>query len=76
MVLQGGEYTNNAKKDAVVLNAGMGCYVYGLTGSIEEGCELARRTLVEGKGEEVLKKWRSVSNEIAGRGDSFPSDVR
>ncbi|KAL3796400.1 hypothetical protein HJC23_004197 [Cyclotella cryptica] len=67
MVLEGGEYTNNAKKDAIVLNAGVGCYVYGLTDSIEEGCALARKTLVEGRAAEVLKKWRSVSNEIASR---------
>lgn len=68
MVLQGGEYENNAKKDSIVLNAGVGCYVYGLTETIEEGCALAKKTLVEGKGEEVLKKWREVSREIAGRG--------
>ena len=68
MVLQGGEYENNAKKDSIVLNAGVGCYVYGLTETIEEGCALAKKTLVDGKGEEVLKKWKEVSKEIAGRG--------
>mmetsp|Transcript_3624 Transcript_3624/g.7565 ORF Transcript_3624/g.7565 Transcript_3624/m.7565 type:complete len:357 (+) Transcript_3624:217-1287(+) len=68
MVLQGGEYETNAKKDAIVLNAGVGCYVYGLTETIEEGCALAKKTLIEGKGEEVLNKWRAVSKEIAGRG--------
>ena len=67
MVLEGGEYTQNAKKDSIVLNAGVGCYVYGLTDSIEEGCALARKTLVEGTASEVLKNWRAVSNEIAGR---------
>lgn len=68
IVLEGGEYTTNAKKDAIVLNAGVGCYVYGLTETIEEGCALARKTLVEGKAAEVLKKWLKVSNEIAARG--------
>lgn len=68
MVLKGGEYETNAKKDSIVLNAGVGCYVYGLTETIEEGCALARKTLVEGKGEEVLKKWKEASKEIAGRG--------
>ena len=67
-VLQGGEYATNAKKDSIVLNAGVGCYVYGMVDTIEEGCALARKTLVEGKGVEVLKKWRLVSNEIAQRG--------
>jgi anthranilate phosphoribosyltransferase len=68
LVLEGGEYTTNAKKDSIVLNAGVGCYVYGLTETIEEGCALARKTLVEGKGAEVLKKWKQVSKEIAARG--------
>ena len=68
MVLAGGEYTINAKKDSIVLNAGFGCYVYGLTNTVEEGCALARKTLIEGKGEEMLNKWRDVSKEIAGRG--------
>jgi anthranilate phosphoribosyltransferase len=66
-VLEGGEYTTNAKKDAIVLNAGVGCYVYGMTETIEEGCALARKTLVEGKAAEVLKKWKAVSKEIAGK---------
>ncbi|KAL7447266.1 hypothetical protein ACHAXM_011050 [Skeletonema potamos] len=67
-VLEGGEYTTNAKKDSIVLNAGVGCYVYGLTETIEEGCALAKKTLVEGKAAEVLKKWKHVSKEIAARG--------
>ena len=68
LVLEGGDYETNAKKDAIVLNAGVGCYVYGLTETIEEGCALARKTLVEGKATEVLKKWKQVSKEIAARG--------
>lgn len=68
LVLTGGEYEANAKKDSIVLNAGVGCYVYGLTETIEEGCALAKKTLVEGKGEQVLRKWREISKEIAGRG--------
>ena len=68
MVLTGGEYETNAKKDSIVLNAGVGCYVYGLSDSIEEGCALAKKTLVSGKATEVLNEWRQVSKEIAGRG--------
>lgn len=68
LVLTGGEYDVNAKKDSIVLNAGVGCYVYGLTETIEEGCALAKETLISGKAEEVLEKWRTVSKEIAGRG--------
>lgn len=68
MVLMGGEYEINAKKDSIVLNAGVGCYVYGLTETIEEGCALAKETLIAGKAEEVLNKWKVTSKEIAGRG--------
>jgi len=64
MVLQGGEWETNAKKDAIVLNAGVGCYVYGLTETIEEGCALAKKTLIAGKGEELLKRWKKVSNTL------------
>jgi len=67
-VLTGGDYEVNAKKDSIVLNAGVGCYVYGLTETIEEGCALAKKTLVEGKAEKVLNSWRDISKEIAGRG--------
>jgi anthranilate phosphoribosyltransferase len=63
-VLEGGSHTD-AKRDSIVLNAGMGCYVYGLTDSIEEGCKLARSTLGSGKASELLQKWIEVSQAIA-----------
>ncbi len=63
-VLLGGDETD-AKRDAIVLNAGMGCYVYGIADSIEDGCKLARETLVSGKATEVLEKWIEVSQALA-----------
>ena len=63
-VLQGGDHTD-AKRDSIVLNAGVGCYVYGLTPSIEEGCALARKTLEDGKAAELLERWITASQEIA-----------
>jgi len=63
-VLQGGDHTD-AKRDAIVLNAGMGCYVYGLAPSIEEGCALARKTLNSGKAAKLLEDWVRVSQEVA-----------
>lgn len=63
-VLMGGSHTD-AKRDTIVLNAGVGCYVYGLTDSIEEGCEVARITLNSGKAAELLHEWIKVSQEIA-----------
>jgi len=62
-VLEGGTH-NDAKRDSIVLNAGVGCYVYGLTDSIEEGCKLARTTLESGKAIELLDKWIEVSNQV------------
>jgi anthranilate phosphoribosyltransferase len=63
-VLLGGSHTD-AKRDSIVLNAGLGCYVYGLCDSIEEGCKLARFTLESGKASELLRDWIKISNEIA-----------
>ena len=63
-VLEGGSHTD-AKRDAIVLNAGVGCYIYGATPTIEEGCKLARTTLESGKAAELLKKWIAASQRIA-----------
>ena len=63
-VLQGGSHSD-AKRDAIVLNAGVGCYVYGATPTIEEGCKLARTTLESGKAAELLEKWIAASQKIA-----------
>lgn len=63
-VLLGGDHTN-AKRDSIVLNAGVGIYVYGLAESIPEGCALARKTLNSGKATEKLKEWIESSQSIA-----------
>ncbi len=63
-VLMGGTHSD-AKRDSIVLNAGMGCYVYGLTDSIEEGCKLARTTLESGKATELLQEWIKVSQAVS-----------
>ena len=63
-VLLGGEEMN-AKRDSICLNAGVGCYVYGLTDTIEEGVALAKKTLQSGKATEVLENWIKSSQEIA-----------
>jgi len=63
-VLLGGSHTN-AKRDSIVLNAGVGCYVYGLVETIEDGVALARKTLETGKADEVLQKWIVASQEAA-----------
>ncbi|VEU38581.1 unnamed protein product [Pseudo-nitzschia multistriata] len=63
-VLLGGDHTD-AKRDSIVLNAGVGCWVYGLADSIEEGCKLARETLNSGKASDLLQDWIAASQEIA-----------
>lgn len=68
-VLLGGEEMN-AKRDSICLNAGVGCYVYGLTDSIEEGVALAKKTLQSGKATDVLKNWIESSQEIAAASSS------
>lgn len=65
-VLEGGNHTD-AKRDSIVLNAGVGCWVYGLTESIEEGCKLARETLESGKASALLKDWVAASQAIAAK---------
>lgn len=47
-VLEGGSWTQNAKKDAITLNAGIGLYVYGLAPTIEASFNLAKSTLESG----------------------------
>ena len=63
-VLQGGSHTD-AKRDSIVLNAGVGCYVYGLTDNIEDGCKLARSTLESGKASDLLHTWIEASQDVA-----------
>jgi len=53
----------NAKHHSVLLNAGMGNYVYGLAHSIGEGVELAKKTLLSGKAIMKLDEWIGVSKQ-------------
>ena len=62
--LQGGDHTD-AKRDAIVLNAGVGIYVFGLSESLEDGILLARKTLNTGKGLEKLDEWIQLTQELA-----------
>jgi anthranilate phosphoribosyltransferase len=63
-VLLGG-VESNAKRDSIVLNAGVGCYVYGLTETISDGCKLAREVLNSGKATEKLIEWIESSQAVA-----------
>lgn len=62
-VLKPGTHTD-AKRDSIILNAGVGNYVYGLTPTIKEGVQLARTTLQSGKAEQKLQQWITVSQQI------------
>lgn len=63
-VLLGGD-ESNAKRDSIVLNAGVGCYVYGLASTIAEGCALAREVLNSGKATDTLNEWIKTSQSVA-----------
>lgn len=62
-VLLGGDHTN-AKRDSIVLNAGVGCYVYGMAETIPDGCALARKVLNSGKATEKLNEWIECSKSL------------
>lgn len=62
-VLKGGTDVN-AKRNSIILNAGLGCYVYGLAESIEDGCALAKKTLESGDAEKKLEEWIRASQSI------------
>lgn len=47
--------------DAIALNAGVGCYVYGLTDSIKEGVRLVQEVMKAGKPLRTLENWAAVS---------------
>lgn len=64
-VLLGGSHMD-AKRDAIVLNAGVGCYVYGKVNSIPDGVELAREVLHSGKAINKLYEWVSFTQELVG----------
>lgn len=70
--LEGGSPTLNAKlllealggkkgpiSDTLILNAGVAVYVYGLSETIEEGIEKAKKAQKEGKALEILEKWKA-----------------
>ena len=61
---EGGGHTN-AKRDAIVLNAGVGIYVFGLADSINAGIAVARETLESGKGLEKLDEWVGLTQKLA-----------
>ncbi|CAM9091244.1 unnamed protein product, partial [Hapterophycus canaliculatus] len=62
--LEGGTWTNNGKKDALILNAGIGLYVYGLAPTIDDSFKLAKTTLESGAALAQLDKWVASSTRI------------
>jgi anthranilate phosphoribosyltransferase len=63
-VLEPGSHTD-ARRDAVVLNAGFGCYVYGLAPSVPEGIRMARSALEAGKAAQKLQDWIEASRQAS-----------
>ncbi|KAG5191205.1 anthranilate phosphoribosyltransferase [Tribonema minus] len=54
----------DAKRDAVVLNAGMGLYVYGAAPTLEAAFALARETLEAGGAARKLEEWIAASKRV------------
>lgn len=52
------------ERDAVVLNTGVTLYTGGSVSSIQDGVELARKIIDEGKGEKKLEEFITESNDI------------
>lgn len=61
--LAGGSHTD-AKRDAIVMNAGVGLYVYGLASTVGDGISLARETLESGAALQQLEKWIKASKDV------------
>jgi anthranilate phosphoribosyltransferase len=64
--LAGGAHTTG-KRDAIVLNAGVGLYVFGLAASIEAGVALARATLESGAAIAKLDEWIATTQALKGQ---------
>jgi len=64
--LAGGAHTNG-KRDAVVLNAGVGLYVFGRAATIEDGVVLARATLESGAAVAKLDEWIATTQALKGQ---------
>jgi anthranilate phosphoribosyltransferase len=62
-VLKAGNHVD-AKRNSVLLNTGVGVYVYGLASSIAEGVEIARRTLFAGSAEKKLEEWIGTTQRL------------
>jgi anthranilate phosphoribosyltransferase len=65
-VLEAGSHTD-ARRDAVVLNAGFGCYVYGLAPTVPEGVRMARAALESGGAARKLAEWIEASQRASSR---------
>lgn len=75
-MLKGGDAAGNAEiirqvlagdlpgpiTDAIALNAGVGCYVYGLESSVAGGVARVRSAIEAGEGIATLERWAAASN--------------
>lgn len=53
-----------AVADALILNAGAAVWIFGNASTLEEGIQIARKTLKEGKAMNVLEKWVALSKQF------------
>src|ERR1700733_74387 len=53
-----------AVADALIFNAGAAVWIFGKTTTLEEGIQVARKALKEGKALEGLEKWVALSKQL------------
>lgn len=61
--LAAGPHTD-AKRDAIVLNAAMGAYVYGLAPTVGEAMQLVRGALESGAATATLERWVATTQRL------------
>ena len=51
----------NAIADALVFNAGAAIWIFGKVNTLEDGIQLAKKKLREGKALELIKRWIEIN---------------
>jgi anthranilate phosphoribosyltransferase len=54
----------SAVADALILNAGAAVWIFGKAATLDEGIQMARKVLSEGKALGVLEKWVTLSTQL------------
>jgi anthranilate phosphoribosyltransferase len=53
-----------ALADTLILNAGAAVWIFGAAATLEEGIQIARQALLEGRAMQKLEQWRALSKQL------------